>query len=97
VRKEDHVQPWLRRMERREAYGVYFIIKSLEQGPTYRVSLPKYPSKDPHYRILAHQLPCSLTMSRRLPGTWAEYAQVPGRNPPTRIFLILLMDKLIVG
>ena len=21
----------------------------------YRVSLPKYPSKDPHYRILAHQ------------------------------------------
>jgi len=55
VRKEDHVLPWLRRMERRDAYGVYFIIKSLEQGPTYRVSLPKYPSKDPHYRILAHQ------------------------------------------
>ena len=27
----------------------------MEQGPTYRVSLPKYPSKDPHYRILAHQ------------------------------------------
>ena len=26
-----------------------------KQGPTYRVSLPKYPSKDPHYRILAHQ------------------------------------------
>ena len=32
------------------------IFKSLEQGPTYRVSLPKYPSKDPHYRILARQL-----------------------------------------
>ncbi len=55
VRKEDYVLPWLRRMERRDAYGVYFIFKSLEQGPTYRVSLPKYPSKDPHYRILAHQ------------------------------------------
>ncbi len=27
----------------------------MEQGPTYRISLPKYPSKDPHYRILAHQ------------------------------------------
>jgi hypothetical protein len=55
VRKEDHVLPWLHRMARRDAYGVYFIFKSLEQGPTYRVSLPKYPSKDPHYRILAHQ------------------------------------------
>ena len=55
VRKEDHVLPWLRRMARRDAYGVYFIFKSMEQGPTYRVSLPKYPSKDPHYRIIAHQ------------------------------------------
>jgi len=55
VRKEDYVLPWLRRMARRDAYGVYFIFKSMEQGPTYRVSLPKYPSKDPHYRILAHQ------------------------------------------
>jgi hypothetical protein len=55
VRKEDHVLPWLNRMARRDGYGVYFIFKSLEQGPTYRVSLPKYPSKDPHYRILARQ------------------------------------------
>lgn len=55
VRKEDHVLPWLNRMARRDAYGVYFIFKSMEQGPTYRVSLPKYPSQDPHYRILAHQ------------------------------------------
>src|SRR6516162_1530421 len=47
--------PWLQRMARGDACGVYFIFKSLEQGPTYRVSLPKYPSKDPHYRILAHQ------------------------------------------
>ena len=53
VRKEDHVLPWLNRMARRDAYGVYFIFKSMEQGPTYRISLPKYPSKDPHYRILA--------------------------------------------
>ena len=55
VRKEDHVLPWLNRMARRDACGVYFIFKSMEQGPTYRISLPKYPSKDPHYRILAHQ------------------------------------------
>ena len=27
VRKEDHVLPWLRSMEKRNAYGVYFIFK----------------------------------------------------------------------
>jgi hypothetical protein len=55
VRKEDHVLPWLRRMVARDAYGVYFIFKSMEQGASFRVSLPKYPSKDPHYRIVARQ------------------------------------------
>src|SRR6201984_517268 len=55
VRKEDHVRPWLRRMAKNNAYGVYFIFKSMEQGPTFRISMPKYPTKDPHYRILAHQ------------------------------------------
>src|SRR6202046_1346558 len=55
TRKEDHVLPWLRRMEKRNAYGVYFIFKSMEQGPTFRISLPKYPAKDPHYRIVAPQ------------------------------------------
>ncbi len=34
VRKEDHVLRWLRRMEKRNAYGVYFIFKSMEQGPS---------------------------------------------------------------
>src|SRR6266704_5919429 len=55
VRKEDHVRPWLRRMANKNAYGVYFIFKSMEQGPSFRVSVPKYPTKDPHYRILARQ------------------------------------------
>jgi hypothetical protein len=55
VRKEDHVLPWQRRMARQEAYGVYFIFKSMEQGATFRVTLPKYASKDPNYRILAPQ------------------------------------------
>jgi len=36
-------------------YGVYYIFKSMEQGPTFRVSVPKYPTKDPHHRILAPQ------------------------------------------
>jgi len=55
VRKEDYVLPWLRRMVKRRAYGVYFIFKSMEQGPTFRISVPKYPTRDPNHRILAHQ------------------------------------------
>jgi hypothetical protein len=55
VRKEDHVLAWQRRIAKNNAYGVYFIFKSMEQGPTFRISMPKYPTKDPHYRILAHQ------------------------------------------
>jgi hypothetical protein len=55
VRKEDHVLPWQRRMVRTDAYGVYFILKSMEQGPSFRVTVPKYPTKDPNYRILARQ------------------------------------------
>ena len=55
VRKEDYVQPWLRKMLRKNAYGVYFIFKSMEQGPSFRVTVPKFPTKDPTHRILARQ------------------------------------------
>ena len=55
VRKENHILPWLRGMERKNAYGVYFIYRSMEQGPSFRSSKPKYPTDDPNYRILAPQ------------------------------------------
>src|SRR5438105_5840022 len=55
VRKEDYVLPALRRMEKKNAYGVYFIFKSMEQGRTFRISVPKFPTQDPNHRILAHQ------------------------------------------
>jgi len=55
VRKEDYVLPAMRRMEKKGAYGVYFIFKSMEQGRTFRISVPKYPTKDPNHRILANQ------------------------------------------
>ena len=42
IRKEDH-------MAKQDAYGVYFIFKSMEQGQSFRVSVPKYPTKDPHH------------------------------------------------
>src|SRR5713226_3196515 len=55
VRKEDYVQPHLRRTVKQNAYGVYFIFKSMEQGSTFRISIPKFPTQDPNHRILARQ------------------------------------------
>jgi len=36
-------------------YSVYFIFKSVEQGPTFRCALPNYSTQDPNHRILAAQ------------------------------------------
>jgi hypothetical protein len=55
LRQQDHVLPALRRMQKRGAYGVYFIFKSMEQGRTFRITVPKYPTQDPNHRILAQQ------------------------------------------
>jgi hypothetical protein len=55
VRKEEYVRRWQRSMERQDRFGVYFIFKSMEQGPTFRCTVPKYPTKDPNHRILAPQ------------------------------------------
>jgi hypothetical protein len=55
VRKEDYVRPHLQRMECRQQFGVYFILKSMEVGPCFRSTAPKFPVDDPHYRILARQ------------------------------------------
>src|ERR1051325_4132356 len=55
LRKEDHVLPALRRLDKRGAYGVYFIFKSMEQGRTFRITVPKFPTQDTNYRILAPQ------------------------------------------
>lgn len=47
VRKEDHVRPSLKKLERDNRFGVYFILKSMEQGNTFRSVEPKYPTDDP--------------------------------------------------
>ena len=52
VRKEDYVRPYLKAMQRKNQFGVYFILKSMEQGSTFRSVKPKYPTKDPNYRII---------------------------------------------
>jgi len=52
VRKEDYVRPTLNRTERKNQTGVYFILKSMEQGSTFRSVQPKYPTNDPNHRII---------------------------------------------
>ena len=55
VRKEDYVRPYLQRMERQNRFGVYFILKSMEVGPSFRSTVPRYRVDDPDYRIIARQ------------------------------------------
>ena len=62
VSKEDHVRPYLQRMERRNRHGVYFIFTSMEMGSTFRSQMPKYPTDDPNYRII-----------RRCPSRFLHY------------------------
>ncbi len=52
VSKEEHVRPYLERMERQNRYGVYFIFRSMEQGSCFKSVPPKYPTEDPNYRII---------------------------------------------
>lgn len=52
VRKEEYVLPWQSRMKRRGLCGAYFILMSMEQGPTFRSYPPKYATADPDYRII---------------------------------------------
>src|SRR6266496_4797534 len=47
VRKKNDLLPWLRPLERSHRYGVYFILKSMEQGRTFRSSVPKFPTQTP--------------------------------------------------
>jgi hypothetical protein len=55
VRKKNDLLPWLHSLKCSHRYGVYFILKSMEQGPTFRCSVPKFPTQDPNHRILARQ------------------------------------------
>lgn len=52
VRKEDFVRPFLRRLERENRYGVYYILRSMEQGNTFRSSPSQLPDADPDDRYI---------------------------------------------
>lgn len=51
-RKQDYLRPYLEQMERDNQFGVYFILKSMEQGPAFRSVKPKHKTSDPNYRIV---------------------------------------------
>ncbi len=55
VRHEDLVASRQHRCLQAGQFGVYYIIKSREQGWTFRVFQPKFPSADPNYQIVRKQ------------------------------------------
>ena len=55
VRKEDYVRPYWQRMVRQNRFGVYFVLKSMEVGPSFRSTAPRFPAEDPDYRIIGRQ------------------------------------------
>ncbi len=55
LRKEDYARPALRRMERANRYGVYFILEKHGTGPEFRSTVPRFATVDPNYRILARR------------------------------------------
>jgi hypothetical protein len=52
IRKEDFTRPWLAKMKQKQRCGVYGILKSMEQGRTFRAAEPKFKTADPDYRII---------------------------------------------
>jgi hypothetical protein len=55
VRKKDNLTPLRRRMQREGRTGLYYVLKSMEQGPSFRIVKPKFPVDDPNWRIVAAQ------------------------------------------
>jgi hypothetical protein len=55
IRKKDDLAPMRHRMQREGRKGVYYVLKSMEQGPSFRIVKPKFPVEDPNWRIVAAQ------------------------------------------
>ena len=52
LKQEDYARPYCLSMQRRQRFGVYFIFKTMEPGPTFRSLQPKFATEDPDYRII---------------------------------------------
>jgi hypothetical protein len=89
VRKEDYVRPYQQRMVRQNCFGVYFILKSLEVGPSFRSSTPRFPVDDPDYRIIGRQR-CrhSTITSTSATRCWVPCPSAWALSCPTRLHTI---------
>lgn len=54
-RFKDHLKTERERRIKEGRFGVYHILKTMEVGPSFRISNPKHPTDDPNYRIVASQ------------------------------------------
>ena len=52
TRTKINVRPYCLSVERSKRFGVYFIFKSMEQGPTFRSLASKYPTDDSNHPII---------------------------------------------
>jgi len=55
ITNEDLVWPSGLSRERRKRFGVYFILQSMEPGPTFRSRPPPYPTPDLNYRPIKRE------------------------------------------
>ena len=89
VRKEDHVRRWLRRMAKNNAYGVYFIFKSMEQGSTFPSACR---NTRPRTRITAFS-PTSAAASRTTRSI-SSCTFLPDRDPDELVWKHLRADTV---
>ncbi len=54
-RFKDHLKTERERRIKEGRFGVYHILKTTEIGPSFRISNPKHPTKDPNHRIVSSQ------------------------------------------
>jgi hypothetical protein len=53
VRKQDFMKPYRDRFARKAEFGVYYILKSMEQGKTFRIGSRPPATGDPNYRMVS--------------------------------------------
>src|SRR5207249_3139898 len=84
VKKEDHVRPYYARFARRRRVGVYFIFRSMEQGPKFHILPPK--AADPAYRLIRRgpEGATRISISTSAMTCWAPWCYASGPSSRSR-------------
>jgi len=72
VRTQDYVRPYLRRIQRRHQFGVYFILKSMELGPSFRSAVAGFRSRIPSTASSLDKVPVTRTIYFYLRDQWGR-------------------------